>query len=345
MTSWIFSNNMLEVTMTMFLLASAYLQLRAIYYKPGALAIYYFLAGGFLALAVLSKNVAGLFPLIIPMLHFIIFKKISLKKAFLLGIFTTMAMVFCTCTILYLSDSIELYKHYIQYQLVPSVAGTMPGEDTGFLRNVRLIVSELAIPALLSGLVMLVFKKWTEVRITRLGLFFLILGLSGTLPLFLIHKFRSYYLFPGLPFFVLFIVASFSTVYSELEKKFLESGKFRLYTNLSSVVIIAAAVVLFFAGRNYPVRLKEFKHDVYDSSLQIPERGIITNCSGGVDYTLIAAFQRYYKLSLLRQRNLDHSKWILEDKHKACDIPKSCKKINREDTIMYNIYECSTVSF
>jgi 4-amino-4-deoxy-L-arabinose transferase-like glycosyltransferase len=361
MTSWIFSNNMLEITMTVFILASVYFQLRVLNFKPGAmtgatlpvgtatatfqptlcrLSVGYFFSGGFLALAVLSKNVAGLFPLIIPLLHYILFKKISLKKAVFLSFLLTAAVVFCTYSVLYFSNSVEFYKSYLNSQLFPSLSGKLEGESTDFTRNIWLMVSEALIPVLLSVFITTIFKKWSETKVSRLSLFFLILGLSGTLPLFLIHKFRSYYLYPGLPFFALSIAVFFAPAFSELDKKFETSPRFRRYTNLFSSALIMASVVLFIAGKNYPVRLKEFKHDVFDIPLKIPARSTITNCMGYDDYTLIAAFQRYFKLSLINKSNLENSRWILEDKNNKCNFPKDCKKINRENSVRYNIYDC-----
>ncbi|MDH4262255.1 MAG: glycosyltransferase family 39 protein [Spirochaetia bacterium] len=344
MTSWIFSNNMLEITMTVFILASVYFQLRALNAKTNlklrSLTFYFLCAGVSLALAVLSKNIAGLFPLIVPMLHYILFKKTSFTKALLLSIFLTAAAILTTYLILYFTDSIDFYKNYIQHQLVPSVSGSMPGEKTGAARNTWLILSELLLPLVVSLSVTAISKKWNQIKVSRLSLFFLIIGLAGTVPLFLVHKFRSYYLYPGLPFFALSIAAIFAPSFLELDKKFKTSALFRRYTTILSFMTAITAVILFFSFKNYPSRLKEFKYDFYDTALNIPPRSAVANCVGSEQYTLIAAFQRYYKLSLVSETNPENSRWILNDKTQKCKVDKSCRKINRPDSLLYDLYDC-----
>ena len=341
MTSWIFSNNMLEITMTMFVLASVFFQLRALNFKTNLLLINYFLAGGFLSLAVLSKNIAGLFPLILPMFHYFLFRKISFAKTLFLGVFLMTVTLVCGYAILFFSNALDFYKGYIQAQLVPSISGVLPGEDRGFLQNLWLIISEMLVPAFLAVILHFVFKKRDEIRINRIALFFLLLGLSGTIPLFLVQKFRSYYIFPGLPFYALFVSIIFSDIFSRVENLFISSLRFRRFINYLSGILAAGAVVLFFAGKNYPARLKDFKFDVFDTFKKIEDRGTIYACSGEVDYTLIAAFQKYYKMSLLYSSNPENPGWLLETKKSPCSIARTCKKINRENSIIYNVYACS----
>lgn len=342
MTSWIFSNNMLEVTMTMFALASVYVQLRGLNFKSGMLAAHYILAGGFLALAILSKNIAGTFPLIFLFLNFILLRNISFKKMLILGFALTASMIMFTYFILYFSNSIEFYRQYLRMQLIPAVSGQMAGGTNPFLGNTWLIIGEMLTPILVSILLTTILRKWKEIKINKISILFMIMGLSGILPLFLITKFRTYYIYPGLPFLVLSIALAFSPAFAAIEQRVKDILRFRRVVQGLSILMIAAAIVLFVAGKDYPARLKEFKYDVYDSGLHIPARAVIASCSPDSmnDYTLVAAFQRYYKLSLMYVGDLSTAKWIFQDQRLGCSLPSRCVKVNRADASRYNIYEC-----
>jgi len=340
MTSWVFSNNMLEASMAMFVLASVYLQLKGIHQTPRKMAAMFFLAGLCLALAVLSKNVAGLFPLILPVSYYVIFRSISFKKTFVMSLHLAGSALACIWAILYLANSIGFYEEYLRHQLLPSVAGELAGESTGFLRNTWLILAELIGGAVVLAAATFIFKKQSEVGFHRPALFFLLLGISGTLPLFFIPKFRSFYLYPGLVFYFLSMAAFFRPTLTALEKRFLESVKFRRYVNALALLLTFLAVGLFIAGKDHPARLKEFKHDVYDNGFSIPPRVDVADCSRTRDYTMIAAFQRYHKVSLLQDAP-NQPEWIFEDSKKPCDIPPKCEKINRQDSLRYNMYKCA----
>ena len=198
---WSYSNNMHENTMGIFILCSVLMSYKAMQ-SDRVNYVSFFIAGFFICLAVLSKGFPGFFPMVVPLLHWFIIRKQSLRVSLLatLCIATTVVVVGIALYIYpdaHESLSIYLFKRALQrINEVPSVSNR-------FFILGRLF-SEL-IPLLsLTVLIAFITKRyqlqWSLLK-NKQALFFLALGLCGSLPLMLTMVQNGFYFVPSLPYF------------------------------------------------------------------------------------------------------------------------------------------------
>jgi chromate transport protein ChrA len=80
--AWVFQNNMIEQTLSVFTLLSVYFVLIA-FKKRARSWLFFACSGAFVFLATFTKGVPGLFPIVAPLIYYLVFKKPSLIKAYL----------------------------------------------------------------------------------------------------------------------------------------------------------------------------------------------------------------------------------------------------------------------
>lgn len=336
MVSWTFSNNMLEITMTVFILLSTYVQIILI--KQSGFKAYagFFISGGLLSLAVLSKNIAGVFPLILPVLFMVFREKTINPKLVAFSVLHTLGMAFFLWAIIYFTGGMDFYKEYLNQQLVPSLAGTAPGENSSMIQKVARFGSELIIPSLICLAAVYSQKRKFSIKLSPEAIVMIITGLSGILPLFLIAKFRAYYVFPGLPFLTIGLGLLFSETAEEI------GGKMKTYFKKIIFVLIGLFIVsgiaMMIAGNEKNARNSAWKRDIYNNTPAIPERSELYFCNQKLErnFTIVAYMQRYFKWS----PGDKNSKYLFVDSKHSCNIPAKCKALTPAENKRYHIYQC-----
>lgn len=202
-----YPGNLLECTLGLFALIAVYALLRI--QKNSGSVVWWILAGAGIFGALLSKGPVGAFPLSFFFLHWLVFRmenfgKIILKSSILLVLLGLFLLPF----LLY-EPAWQSLQEYLDTQLLAA----LEGERTRYHhRENRLYLLrrlfEVQIPALLATFFIFLWgrkkvdrKQWTG--IFRKGLFFILIGLSASLPLMISPKQAYYYLLPALPWFAL----------------------------------------------------------------------------------------------------------------------------------------------
>lgn len=196
---WAYQNNMLENTLSVFVLWSTWFSIKSVqsdkpeYIFPAAVCIW---------LAFLSKGPVALFPLLTPFLYGIILKRkkpgSALISSLMLGLFTTATGVLHLSLVPDLNIS---FSRYINQQLLPSVQNMREVTTGSHFSMLVYLLRELMLPALLVLLFILLRRRIPLTVNRHMFLFLLFSGLSASLPLMITLKQRSFYLNPALPYY------------------------------------------------------------------------------------------------------------------------------------------------
>ena len=206
LVTWCATNNMLENTMSVFVLLSVYLMI--VGYQRNH-KIWLILSAVALLLAFLSKGFTGLFPLVFPILYC----AFDPKRRWIQGPIDSLILlaslaVFAGVMFLVCPGSFTYLKDYVQLQVIGG--GLHEATVSSRFYIVLSLLQQLIVPLIL--VITLVFfkiqsqdnKKVFEFPLDRTWFYlFLILGLLGVLPIMVSVKQRDFYMLAALPFFAL----------------------------------------------------------------------------------------------------------------------------------------------
>lgn len=206
LVSWSATNNLLENTMSVFVLLSVYLMIVG-YQRHHK--IWLFLSAFALLLAFLSKGFTGLFPLVFPILYCAFDQKRKWIQGPLDSLILLVALaVFAGIMFLVCPGSFAYLKEYIRLQVIGG--GLYEATASSRFYIVFALLQQLVIPFALA-LVLVICKTKSKVN-SKVFEFppdkawsyvFLIMGLVGVLPIMVSAKQRDFYMLAALPFFAL----------------------------------------------------------------------------------------------------------------------------------------------
>ena len=202
LVSWSATNNLLENTMSVFVLLSVYLMI--VGYQRNH-KIWLFLSAFTLLLAFLSKGFTGLFPLVFPILYCAFDQKHkwiqgpidSLILLVSIAVFVGIMFLVCPGSFAYLKD-------YIRLQVIGG--GLHEATASSRFYIVFALLQQLIIPFVLA-LVLVICKTKSKVNSKAFEFppdkawfyVFLIMGLVGVLPIMVSVKQRDFYMLAALP--------------------------------------------------------------------------------------------------------------------------------------------------
>ena len=217
LVTWSSTNNLLENTMSVFVLLSVYLMI--VGYQRNH-KIWLFLSAIALFLAFLTKGFTGLFPLVFPILY-CIFED---KRRWIQGPIDTL-LLFVTLAVLsgvmflVFPSSFAYLKDYINLQVIGG--GLHEATVSSRFYIVFSLLLQLIAPLLIIAIILITSKivnkdkhKIFEFPLDKAWFYiFLVLGFVGVLPIMVSVKQRDFYMLAALPFFALaFAHLSFSMV-------------------------------------------------------------------------------------------------------------------------------------
>ncbi len=206
LATWCATNNMLENTMSVFVLLSVYLMI--VGYQRNH-KIWLFLSAFTLLLAFLSKGFTGLFPLVFP----IFYCAFDQKRKWIQGPIDSLILlvsiaVFAGIMFLVCPGSFGYIKDYIRLQVIGG--GLYEATTSSRFYIVFALLQQLMIPYVIAmALVICKARSKVNSKVFEFppdkGWFysFLILGLFGVLPIMVSVKQRDFYMLAALPFFAL----------------------------------------------------------------------------------------------------------------------------------------------
>ena len=206
LVSWSTTNNLLENTMSVFVLLSVYLMIVG-YQRHHK--IWLFFSVFTLLLAILSKGFTGLFPLVFPILYCAFDQKHKWIQGPIDSLLLLVSVaVFVGIMFLVFPGSFVYLKDYFQLQVIGG--GLHEATTSSRFYIVFALLQQLVIPFVIA-LVLVICKTKSKVN-SKVFEFppdkawfysFLFLGLMGVLPIMVSVKQRDFYMLAALPFFAL----------------------------------------------------------------------------------------------------------------------------------------------
>ncbi len=274
---WSYSNNMHENTLTIFTLLAVLFSFRGLHDQKNRIFLLV-LSGLAVFLASLSKGLPGLFPIGVPILYWIITRKIRFSVAIVHTsvIFLIPALLYAI--LLLFPESRESLSIYFIKRALHRI-NEVPTVDSRFYILGRLL-TEL-IPQLIMVFILLMVGhiKKIKVRLTehlREVIFFLAVGLSASLPLMLTLVQKGFYFVPSLPYFAIGLAMLVVPVVSELTDRLKTGGKFHRNLLIVCSLLFLAIITFSFAQIGKTGRNKELLHDVYLIGKVVPPHSTVT---------------------------------------------------------------------
>ncbi|MCF6364713.1 MAG: glycosyltransferase family 39 protein [Bacteroidales bacterium] len=316
LVSWTYANNMLENTMTVFILFSAFFLIKS--FEKNRIKMI-FLSGVFLFAAFLSKGFPALFIWAMIFFYWAVFKRITFKRMFvdsiLLILFTILPVFFM---FVFSEEAKNSLFQYFNEQVIGSIQNARTVNSRFFILGSML--KEMIVPVVLITSLLIISKiKKIKIKINKLvlknSLFFFLIALSAILPIMISLKQRNFYIVPALPFLALsigYFLENLITIYPN----FVSFFKKRFFLPFSYGLLVVSIVMVFiFAGK--PGRDFEVLHDVYKIVKVVPEHENILICKETYsNWSLHAYLQRYGKISI---SNKTESDYFLSEKHCLSD--------------------------
>lgn len=202
LTSWGYSSNVMECTMTIFTTLS--ILLFFIYLRTGKLLLLYATGGGlFILLAMLTKGPVALFPLTAPLFFLYAEKELRWHKALTYMAVQLTATAIAFAAVFSRPDAANFLQHYLDGQLLRSLTHQFGNSAPPYTIFIQLA---MALAPLLGLAVVAAFIKSTSFNRTMLvktALVFIVIGLSASAPIALSAKQNKHYLIPSLPVFAM----------------------------------------------------------------------------------------------------------------------------------------------
>ena len=328
---WAFRNNLIENTLTVFILASVYFALLAIK-QDGKKYLFIIISGIFIFLATLSKGIPGLFPVIILIIYYFVLNQISLRQTIVFTLLLILVPFIIYCgLILFNENANSSLRFYFVERLMKRI-------ESGHLVENRFTIlwwlfTDLLVPIgvtimfiLTVGFKEIVSKINSENK--KKSFFFFLIGLAGVVPLTLTHVQRATYFVPAMPFFAL----AFSFILSEGMNNRISNIKNKLLTVLrisSLVLLVVSLIYCFFIFGKTSRDVKEIS-DVHIIGKVIPENSHIAvpgNIYNNWDFQLYLL--RYHNITLDDVVDNNHE-YYLEEKNAPIYDQKNLATMNTE---------------
>jgi len=336
-------NNLLEIPATLFILLSVYLFLkyvltlknRVLYSALFTLSIF----GAFLV-----KGPVTIFPLALPFFYFLLFSSTYSFKEMLkfYGVTALFTLLFGTILSLY-PGSNHYLTSYFQNQIVSSIDGSRGGDE--HFKLTSQLLTDLGSIFFISFLAVSVSqKKFVKFPFSKLFWLFILIGLSGSLPLEVSPRQHDYYIFPSLAFFAIALATLFVQPVSLLLNK-LHGHKFIALLN---TILLLASIAVTNDKLHTNSRYKNFYSDIVNTHVNIEKNSKISTCvSNPTDYDkfynnigLKANLKRHFRAEITKESKEENYYLTTKSSLKECqpDMTKYLY-IGRENADYYLIYK------
>lgn len=242
---WSYGQYTLENTMSVFIVWSIYIYIKAMQSNKPTFKV--FLGGLLVTLATFVKGPVGLFPIIFPLIHWIVFRQHKWYQI-LLWLIIPIVSIILFYGILYFGNqnASEYLTLYWKKQLVGSLQGSNNVTESRFY-----IIKTLCLEGVISWIVLIMsitFNNHLANKINKWGLCFLLVALAGSLPILLSPKQMNFYIIPSLPFLALSAALLSSSFMNKKLMTFPNPPKFTIFF-LHLTLIIAVSISIMRYGK------------------------------------------------------------------------------------------------
>ncbi len=332
---WSVSNNLLENTMMIFTSLALLFGVKSYDSKRYLNLV---LSGFMVFLAVMTKGPVGLFPLALPFWVFVFDKSVSFKR-FLVDLTVMMATLVTSFLVLFvlIPPSFGSLYAYFNRQIATSFSRVVT-VNSRFYILIRMF-NELAPMFVALTLVAVLTRKIKfSGRKNRWMYVFLMMGLSGVVPIMVSLKQSGFYILPAFPVMGIALALYIVPEVKKLTEKIDVSKRgFKIF-GYASILVLLMSLVINLSQINKVGRDKVLLGDVHSIANVVPgESTVAVGPKLSIDWLLAAYFWRYYNIDL-NTKAPENSKYFLVTKDFNNTLPPGFKK----DTVtlkMFNLYK------
>jgi 4-amino-4-deoxy-L-arabinose transferase-like glycosyltransferase len=336
---WSVSNNMLENTMTLFVLLSFYLTIKSLDAAKSSIRfLFILLAGISLFLGFLTKGFVALYPLTSLFFYFIFTKKITFAR----GILGSFVMLFGLITPI-------LFLYLFNEEAITSLLKYFNNQVAGSIKNVSTVNSRFwilwscfqqLIPVFLfMGVVILFARRIKKIKYKLQDSFYpvLFVGLSGVIPIMISLKQRDFYIVSAYAFICLAISLLLLPYVSQIILRLESYSRYNYWIKkVSSSLLIISLVIIVFQYNRIGRDVKMIT-DVKKISEIVPEKSIISIPNSlSNNWSLRGYFARYNHIGLTPNPNLKlETHYFLSDREERIE---GFKKVDSLGLSTYYLY-------
>lgn len=326
---WSFGNNMLENTLSVFMIYSVLFYLKWIHLRKFQLLLF---ATFLVFLGFLTKGFVSLFPLTCIIAHALISNKN--KKEGLIYSFITLIILGVYFIILFITwpASYQFFKSYLEIQFIPALTGENEITTSSRFLIIWLLIQDLLLPLIIFLSLWIAFKI-RKVKVTfvpkTMVLFFLSIGLFATLPICITLKQRGFYVVPAIPFYsIALALLILPFIKSRIEK--IKRNRANIIGIISGVILSCSLVLSITFFGNYS-RDKEMLSDVQELIKILPEKTIISSsvetCS---EWSFIGYLSRFGSISCDGSKKTEYLLIPFHNGKLQFEAPDGYKKVDAE---------------
>lgn len=295
LTSWGYSSNLMENTMSAFTTA-AVLAFLLFIRTGGSLLVYSFAGGALIFLALITKGPVALFPLATPVIFLCFERNLNWQKIATYTFLQLAVTALFFAVVFSMPAPKTFLQNYLEGQLLRAIS---PGGSGSPLHLGIFLQLLLALVPLLAGAVFSVFiirKKATQHKgLLITAAVFTLIGLSASAPIALSAKQNKHYLIPSLPLFALGFACLLLPLVQWLQTKIQDTGRLVGFAKAACGLIITGCFVYSIVNAGNYVRDKELLTDLEKiDSLAKNEKVLRTDWGLYSDWGLRAYLNRLY---------------------------------------------------
>jgi hypothetical protein len=257
---WSFTNNVIEITMSAFVLASVN-SFHAALIQKRHFWLNVFLAIAWTIAATLCKGPQGVFAITWPAILWLT-GKLPLKKALTVTLVASVAIAAFYCILLSLPSTRETFTSWYRNRIEATFSGSHATTGSHFHLLFELLL-DMLMPLGLALIVLIAGRKAaSDSGMIRWGHAFLLLALAGSLPLMVTSEQRGFYLFTSMPFYALATAcyAAHAFVHVTTRVSQLKTVRISILALSAALLGIAATLTILKAGT--PKRDADLLYDI-----------------------------------------------------------------------------------
>lgn len=317
---WVVSNNMLENTLTVFILLSLLFYLKS---RDSGRFVFIILSGISLFLGFMTKGVVSLYLWSAPLFYWLFVERKEFAKTVVDTVLMVVATVLPFMMLFYSDENARFFfEHYFNKQLIGSIENVQTVNSR--FEIIWMFVQQILVPGVIIGITLMFASRKIQVKKylvqTNVLWFTIAVSLSGILPIMISLKQRSFYIVSVYP--ILFIGISFLAypIVKEFFKSINLNFKFNKYISVVLIALLTSSVIFMFLRIGRIDRDKGVVEDC-KTITKIAGRGsTISICPEMYqDWGLHAYFMRYGEISLEQRENIKCD-YFLEDFSRCSNI-------------------------
>ncbi len=331
LTSWCYSNNLMENTMSIFTSASIIVFLLFLRTEKN-LVLYSLIGGALILLALLTKGPVALFPLVVPFFFIWIERNFNYPKAFLYMLIQFLVGAGIFVFVFSMETPKNFLQHYLEVQLLPVLNNQTKTNASQFAILMQLLMA--LSPLLLLSVVSFFFSRRIAFKYKsffKTAIVFIAIGLSASVPIMISAKQNKHYLLPSLPVFVVGFACLVLPLVKWLEKKFNEHETERILTFVKTgcVIVIVGCIFLSIKNIGSYSRDEELLFDIEKIQALVTSENIIrADWSLYSDWALRANLNRFYDKKICMPNEASETKFYLTKSGEWGDrLPSTAHKI------------------